>query len=132
MAAGTCVYAEVAVVKVGAATEIELNERKRRIERAVRNGLNAATGQYVDRVKDGIVEPAKVTRCALQSARNAPAPTRSAGSDSRARGPLPDTCGAVSELVCGAVSEFVEACRSDDLRTHDASDCEGWVSTMSS
>lgn len=124
MAAGTCVYAEVAVVKVGAATEIELNERKRRIERAVRNGLNAATGQYVDRVKDGIVEPAKVTRCALQSARNAPAPTRSAGSDSRARGPLPDTC--------GAVSEFVEACRSDDLRTHDASDCEGWVSTMSS
>jgi len=74
MAAGTCVYAEVAVVKVGAATEIELNERKRRIERAVRNGLNAATGQYVDRVKDGIVEPAKVTRCALQSARNAPAP----------------------------------------------------------
>jgi chaperonin GroEL len=132
----------VAVIKVGAATEVELNERKHRIEDAVRNakaaieegllpgggvalanaaatafdkldlagddatgaaivraaltaplkqiarnagldgavvaekiatlppghGLNAATGEYVDMVKAGIVEPAKVTRCALQNA----------------------------------------------------------------
>jgi chaperonin GroEL len=132
----------VAVVKVGAATEVELNERKHRIEDAVRNakaaieegllpgggvalvnaaatafdkldlagdeatgasivraaltaplkqiasnagldgavvaekvttlppghGLNAATGQYVDMIQAGIVEPAKVTRCALQNA----------------------------------------------------------------
>jgi len=132
----------VAVVKVGAATEVELNERKHRVEDAVRNakaaveegllpgggvalanaartafdtlgltgdeavgagivraaltaplrqiaanagleggvavdkvahlpaghGLNAATGHYVDMVKAGIVEPAKVTRCALQNA----------------------------------------------------------------
>ena len=132
----------VAVIKVGAATEVELKERKHRIEDAVRNakaaveegllpgggvalanaaltafdkldltgdeatganivrvaltsplrqiavnagleggvvvdrvnslpaghGLNAATGEYVDMVAEGIVEPAKVTRSALQNA----------------------------------------------------------------
>jgi chaperonin GroEL len=132
----------VAVIKVGAATEVELKERKHRIEDAVRNakaaveegllpgggvalanaiatsfekleltgdeatganivrvaltaplkqiainagleggvvaekvmglqagwGLNASTGEYVDMVKAGIVEPAKVTRSALQNA----------------------------------------------------------------
>ncbi|MBM7785200.1 chaperonin GroEL [Tenggerimyces flavus] len=132
----------VAVIKVGAATEVELKERKHRIEDAVRNakaaveegivagggvalllaglaafeklelegdeatganivkvaieaplkqiainagleggvvaekvrqlpaghGLNAATGEYVDLVAAGIVEPAKVTRSALQNA----------------------------------------------------------------
>ncbi len=132
----------VAVIKVGAATEVELTERKHRIEDAVRNaqaaveegivagggvalanaaqtafdkldltgdeatganivrvaltaplrqiavnagleggvvaekvgslppghGFNAATGEYVDMIKAGIVEPAKVTRCALQNA----------------------------------------------------------------
>jgi chaperonin GroEL len=132
----------VAVVKVGAATEVELKERKHRIEDAVRNakaaveegllpgggvalanaaagafdkldlvgdeatganivrvaltaplrqiavnagleggvvaekvnampanhGLNAATGMYVDMFEAGIVEPTKVTRCALQNA----------------------------------------------------------------
>ena len=31
-------------------------------------GLNAATGEYVDMVKAGIIEPAKVTRSALQNA----------------------------------------------------------------
>jgi chaperonin GroEL len=135
----------VAVIKVGAATEVELKERKHRIEDAVRNakaaveegivpgggvaliqamkaagpkidalgltdeeavganivrvsvsaplkqiaenagleggvvvekvrelpageGLNAATGDYVDMVKAGIIDPAKVTRSALQNA----------------------------------------------------------------
>jgi chaperonin GroEL len=132
----------VAVIKVGAATEVELKERKHRIEDAVRNakaaveegllpgggvalanaaatafekldltgdeatganivkvallaplkqiainagheggvvaekvstlpannGLDAATGEYVDMFKAGIVEPAKVTRSALQNA----------------------------------------------------------------
>jgi chaperonin GroEL len=132
----------VAVIKVGAATEVELKERKHRVEDAVRNakaaieegllpgggvalanaaatafdkldlagdeatgahvvrvaltaplrqiavnagleggvvtdtvdslppghGLNAETGEYVDMVKAGIVEPAKVTRSALQNA----------------------------------------------------------------
>jgi chaperonin GroEL len=132
----------VAVIKVGAATETELKERKHRIEDAVRNakaaieegllpgggvalanaagtvfdkldltgdeatganivraaltaplrqiainagleggvvadkvgslpaghGLDAATGGYVDMIKAGIVEPAKVTRSALQNA----------------------------------------------------------------
>src|SRR5581483_10370644 len=135
----------VAVIKVGAATEVELKEKKHRIEDAVSNakaaveegivagggvallhasktafekldlsgdeatgarivqialeapikqiafnggleggvvvekvrslepgwGLNAATGEYVDMVKEGIIEPAKVTRSAL------PAPTGS-------------------------------------------------------
>jgi chaperonin GroEL len=132
----------VAVIKVGAATEVELKERKHRIEDAVRNakaaveegvlpgggvallaatvtafekldltgdeatganivkialeapikqiafnagleggvvvekvrglqsgwGLNAATGEYVDMMATGIIEPAKVTRSALQNA----------------------------------------------------------------
>ncbi|ALX03615.1 MULTISPECIES: chaperonin GroEL [Aeromicrobium] len=132
----------VAVIKVGAATEVELKERKHRIEDAVRNakaaveegivagggvalvqataavfeklqlegdeatganivrtaasaplkqiavnagleggvvaekvaglepghGLNAATGEYVDLIGEGIIDPAKVTRSALQNA----------------------------------------------------------------
>ena len=130
----------VAVIKVGAATEVELKERKHRIEDAVRNakaaveegivagggvgllqaakdakvdltgdqaigaqivftaasaplkqiafnagleggvvaekvrnlpaghGLNAATGEYVDLVETGIIDPVKVTRSALQNA----------------------------------------------------------------
>ncbi|CAL9306666.1 MULTISPECIES: chaperonin GroEL [Streptomyces] len=131
----------VAVIKAGAATEVELKERKHRIEDAVRNakaaveegivagggvallqasqvfeklelegdeatganavrialeaplkqiavnagleggvvvekvrnltpghGLNAATGEYVDLVGEGIIDPAKVTRSALQNA----------------------------------------------------------------
>jgi len=132
----------VAVIKAGAATEVELKERKHRIEDAVRNakaaveegivagggvsllqaskvafgklklsgdeatggkiveyavesplkqiainagleggvivekvrgldtgfGLNAATGDYVDMIKSGIIDPAKVTRSALQNA----------------------------------------------------------------
>jgi chaperonin GroEL len=132
----------VAVIKVGAATEVELKERKHRIEDAVRNakaaveegivpgggvalvqagktafdkldlrgdeatgaqivkialdaplrqiavnagleggvvvervrtleaahGLDAATGDYVDLLKAGIIDPAKVTRSALQNA----------------------------------------------------------------
>ena len=132
----------VAVIKAGAATEVELKERKHRIEDAVRNakaaveegivsgggvallqaskkafdklklsgdeatgakivefaveaplkqiainagleggvvvekvrhleagfGLNAATGEYVDMIKSGIIDPPKVTRSALQNA----------------------------------------------------------------
>ena len=132
----------VAVIIAGAATEVELKERKHRIEDAVRNakaaveegivagggvallqaskvafgklkltgdeatgakiveyavesplkqiainagleggvivekvrgletgfGLNAATGEYVDMIKTGIIDPAKVTRSALQNA----------------------------------------------------------------
>ncbi len=132
----------VAIIKAGAATEVELKERKHRIEDAVRNakaaieegivagggvallqastiafktlslvgdeatgakivefaieaplkqiainagleggvvvekvrhlpsgqGLNAATGEYVDMISAGIIDPAKVTRSALQNA----------------------------------------------------------------
>ncbi|NQU37064.1 MAG: chaperonin GroEL, partial [Actinobacteria bacterium] len=31
-------------------------------------GLNAATGEYVDLIKAGVIDPAKVTRSALQNA----------------------------------------------------------------
>ncbi len=31
-------------------------------------GLNAATGEYVDMLAEGIIDPAKVTRSALQNA----------------------------------------------------------------
>ncbi|HET7405971.1 MAG TPA: chaperonin GroEL [Mycobacteriales bacterium] len=41
-------------------------ERVRGLE--VGNGLNAATGEYVDMIKTGIIDPAKVTRSALQNA----------------------------------------------------------------
>ncbi|KAF4410517.1 MULTISPECIES: chaperonin GroEL [Streptomyces] len=131
----------VAVIKAGAATEVELKERKHRIEDAVRNakaaveegivagggvallqtvsvfeklelegdeatgaqavklaleaplkqiavnagleggvivekvrnltpghGLNAATGEYTDLISEGVIDPAKVTRSALQNA----------------------------------------------------------------
>jgi chaperonin GroEL len=116
----------VAVIKVGAATEVELKEKKHRIEDAVQStkaaveegivpgggvallnaqaaldkvdlegdeltgahivrraleepikqiatnagleGVNAATGEYGDMIKFGVVDPAKVTRSALQNA----------------------------------------------------------------
>jgi chaperonin GroEL len=32
------------------------------------HGLNATTGEYVDLIKAGIIDPAKVTRSALQNA----------------------------------------------------------------
>jgi chaperonin GroEL len=32
------------------------------------HGLNAATGEYVDMLASGIIDPAKVTRSALQNA----------------------------------------------------------------
>jgi chaperonin GroEL len=31
-------------------------------------GFNAATGEYVDLVKEGVIDPKKVTRIALQNA----------------------------------------------------------------
>ena len=41
-------------------------ERMRNLEAG--HGLDAATGEYVDMVKAGIIDPAKVTRSALQNA----------------------------------------------------------------
>ena len=35
---------------------------------AAGHGLNAASGEYVDMIKAGIIDPAKVTRSALQNA----------------------------------------------------------------
>jgi hypothetical protein len=37
-------------------------------------GLNAATGEYVDLIEAGIIDPAKVTRSALQNAASIAAP----------------------------------------------------------
>src|SRR5919199_202780 len=74
----------VAVIKAGAATEVALEAPLKQIAvnagleggvvaEKVRNsetgfGLNAATGEYVDLVSNGIIDPAKVTRSALQNA----------------------------------------------------------------
>src|ERR687885_261461 len=79
----------VAVVKVGAATETEMKEKKHRVEDALQatraafegsvvvnevrhsekgKGLNAATGEYTDLVSAGVIDPAMVTRSALQNA----------------------------------------------------------------
>ena len=41
-------------------------EKVRHLEPGV--GLDAATGEYVDMIKAGIIDPAKVTRSALQNA----------------------------------------------------------------
>ncbi len=37
-------------------------------EKSKSTGFNALTGEYVDMFKDGIIDPAKVVRCALQNA----------------------------------------------------------------
>src|ERR671915_572381 len=86
----------VAVIKVGAATETEMKEKKHRVERALEeplrqiaenaglegsvvvndvhnakgknDGLNAETGEIVDLVSAGVIDPAMVTRSALQNA----------------------------------------------------------------
>ncbi|RKY25993.1 MAG: molecular chaperone GroEL, partial [Planctomycetota bacterium] len=38
------------------------------LEKGKQFGYNAATGEYVDMVKAGIIDPAKVSRSALQNA----------------------------------------------------------------
>jgi chaperonin GroEL len=96
----------IAIIRVGAPTEIEMMEKKHRVEdalEAVRSaqqegivpgggatllklaaaleavgenddqnfGYNFASGQVVDLLDKGIVDPAKVVRCALQNAASA-------------------------------------------------------------
>jgi chaperonin GroEL (HSP60 family) len=66
----------VAIIKVGAATETELKEKKARVEVVGRvreskdenSGFNAETGEFGDMVKAGVIDPAKITRLALQNA----------------------------------------------------------------
>ena len=41
-------------------------EKVRNLE--IGHGLNAANGEYVDMIAEGIIDPAKVTRSALQNA----------------------------------------------------------------
>jgi chaperonin GroEL len=41
---------------------------RRRSQPRAGHGLNAATGEYVDLLAAGIIDPAKVTRSALQNA----------------------------------------------------------------
>ena len=43
-----------------------MTEKVRNLEPG--KGLNAATGEYVDMLAEGIIDPAKVTRSALQNA----------------------------------------------------------------
>jgi len=79
----------IAVIEVGAATEVEMKDKRLRIEdaqiadnagiegaivaekvKAAGDGIgfNAAENKYEDMMKAGIVDPAKVTRSALQNA----------------------------------------------------------------
>src|SRR5207253_1701250 len=52
----------VAVINVGAATESEMKEKKDNI------GYNAEKDKYEDLIAAGVIDPAKVTRTALQNA----------------------------------------------------------------
>ena len=165
----------VAVIQVGAATEVELKERKHRIEDAGRNakaaveegivagggvalaqataqafekidlpgdeetgaaivrtaaqaplkqiavnagleggvvaekvagletghGLNAATGEYVDMVAEGIIDPAKVTRSALQNAASIAAlflTTEAVVADKPEKAPAGDPTGGMGDM----------------------------------
>ena len=81
----------VALIKVGAATEVEMKEKKARVEDALRQivanagdepsvvvntvaqgegnfGYNAQSAKYGDMVEMGVLDPTKVTRTALQNA----------------------------------------------------------------
>ncbi len=79
----------VALIKVGAATEVEMKEKKARVEDALHAtraavepsvvvdrvangkgnfGFNAQTGEYGDMIEMGVLDPTKVTRTALQNA----------------------------------------------------------------
>ena len=64
----------VAVIKVGAATEVEMKDKKLRIEdalnatrAAVEEGFDAKNEKYVNMIESGIIDPAKVTRAAIQN-----------------------------------------------------------------
>ncbi|MDX1454823.1 MAG: chaperonin GroEL, partial [Gammaproteobacteria bacterium] len=53
------------VTNAGGAADVVLNEVRKR---KGNEGYNAASGEYVDMVKEGILDPTKVTRSALQNA----------------------------------------------------------------
>ena len=56
----------------GARVQEAFQQRSRFVEQTSRetgaNGFNAATGEFEDLVKAGVIDPAKVTRAALQNA----------------------------------------------------------------
>ncbi|GIW79168.1 MAG: 60 kDa chaperonin 2 [Gemmatales bacterium] len=52
----------------GADGAVVAEEVRQRGEKSPNIGYNANTGEYVDMFKEGIVDPAKVTRCALENA----------------------------------------------------------------
>ena len=56
------------VVRNSAAMEAAFCRAERVRTLPAGQGLNAATGEYVDMFKAGIIDPAKVTRSALQNA----------------------------------------------------------------
>ena len=52
----------------GEKADIIVNELTVQLSEMTEMGYNFATGKYVDMYKDGVIDPAKVTRCALQNA----------------------------------------------------------------
>jgi chaperonin GroEL len=55
-------------IVVNSETEGAIVVQQVRVESEANFGFNAATGEYEDLVKAGVIDPAKVTRCALQHA----------------------------------------------------------------
>jgi len=56
------------VENTGASADVVVNELKHLEQPGLNLGFNAATGQYVDLVKAGVIDPVKVTRSALKNA----------------------------------------------------------------
>ena len=54
-------------ISINAGAEGSIVVEKVRVEKAL-HGYNAATGEYVDMVEAGVIDPTKVVRCALQNA----------------------------------------------------------------
>ena len=72
-----------------------------RIQRhEARRGLNAATGEYGDLVKAGVIDPTMVTRSALQNAASIAKNilTTEASSPSRPRRRAPDAGGGMPDM----------------------------------
>jgi chaperonin GroEL len=52
----------------GQSKDVILNELKKLKEKNVELGYNAASGEYINMVEEGVIDPVKVTRTALKNA----------------------------------------------------------------